>query len=161
MRKVFTIFFLLNLCVFCYSQSYKGRITKVVDGDTFFFQTDNSTLKIRSFGIDAPEGNQPFGKESRDFMLKYLHKDAILVTHGHDRYKRTLGTLFVDGQDINLLSIKGGYAWHYKRYFDDKPYAVAQENAKKNKLGLWALPNPIPPWNWRHVEREEGVFHHR
>jgi micrococcal nuclease len=72
-----------------------------------------------------------------------------------------LDTLFIDGQDINLLSVKGGYAWHYKRYFDDKQYAIAQDNARKNKLGLWALSNPIPPWNWRHVEKENGTFHHK
>jgi micrococcal nuclease len=144
-----------------YSQSYKGTITKVVDGDTYFFQTANGTLKVRSFGIDAPEGNQPFGKESRDFISKYMNRDAILVTHGHDQYKRTLSTLFIDGQDINLLSVKGGYAWHYKRYFDDKQYAVAQENARRNKLGLWNLPNPIPPWNWRQVERQRGINPHR
>jgi micrococcal nuclease len=160
MKKVFTIFFLLNLCVFSYSQSYKGMIIRVVDGDTYFFQTANGTLKVRSFGIDAPEGNQPFGKESRDFISKYMHRDAILVTHGHDQYKRTLGTLFIDGLDINLLSVKGGYAWHYKRYFDNKEYAAAQEYAKKNKLGLWGLSNPIPPWNWRHVERQQGINPH-
>ena len=53
-----------------YSQSYKGCIIKVVDGDMCFFQTANETLKVRMFGIDAPEGNQPYGKESREINLK-------------------------------------------------------------------------------------------
>ena len=153
MNKISSILLLILLSGVGYSQSYKGKITKVVDGDTYFFQTTNETLKVRMFGIDAPEGNQPFGKESKEFMSKYIHKDATLVSHGHDQYKRILGTLFIDGQDINLLSVKGGYAWHYKRYLDDKQYADAQENAKKNKLGLWGLSNPIPPWNWRRNEK--------
>jgi micrococcal nuclease len=156
---IFFLFFTIGLQV--YSQTYNGKIIKVVDGDTFFFQTSNGTLKVRSFGIDAPEGNQPFGKESAAFLSRYLQKNATLVAHGHDQYKRTLGTLFVDGQDINLLSVKGGYAWNYKRYLDNKQYAAAQEYARKNKLGLWALSNPTPPWNWRHVKKEEGTFHHR
>jgi micrococcal nuclease len=112
------------------------------------------------FGIDAPEGNQPFGKESMDYILKYIDRDATLVVHSHDQYKRTLGTLFVDGQDINLLLVKSGYTWYYKRYLNDKKYADAQENARKNKLGLWALPNPIQPWNWRHKERQQGINPH-
>ena len=161
LKKISSILLLILLSGISYSQSYKGKITKVVDGDTYFFQTTNETLKVRMFGIDAPEGNQPFGKESKEFMSEYMHKDATLVTHGHDQYKRTLGTLFIDGQDINLLSVKGGYSWHYKRYLDDKQYANAQANAKRNKLGLWSLSNPIPPWNWRQVERQHGTFQHK
>ena len=64
-------------------------------------------------------------------LYKYIHKDVIFVVHGHDQYKRILGTLFVNEQDENLLSVKGGYAWHYKRYLDDKQYAAAREYAKK------------------------------
>ena len=161
MKKICAIFFFIILSVIGFAQSYQGKITKVVDGDTYFFQTANETLKVRMFGIDAPEGNQSFGKESKEFISKYLHKDASLVVHGKDQYKRTLGTLFIDGQDINLLSVKGGYAWHYKRYLDDKQYANAQEDAKKKKLGLWGLSNPVPPWNWRQVEKQRGTFHHK
>jgi micrococcal nuclease len=76
-------------------------------------------------------------------------KDEVLIAHGHDRYKRTLGTLFVDGQYINLLSIKGVYAWHFKRYSSGQQYADAEVFARDNKLGLWKLDKPIPPWNCR------------
>jgi micrococcal nuclease len=152
MKKVFTIFFLLNLCVFSYSQSYKGSITKVVDGDTYFFQTANETFKVRMFGTDAPENNQPYSKESADFLKNYLNKDAVTKINGTDRYGRRLGTLFIDGQDINLLSVKNGCAWHFRRYSSDKQYASAEEYARKNKLGLWKLDNPVPPWNWRQVQ---------
>jgi micrococcal nuclease len=160
LKRIFILFILLTVYVTGHSQTYKGKITKVVDGDTYFFQTANGTLKVRMFGIDAPEGNQPFGKESMEYISKYMYRDAILVVHSHDQYKRTLGTLFVDGQDINLLLVKGGYAWYFKRYLDDKKYAAAQDNARKNKLGLWALPKPIQPWNWRHEERQQGINPH-
>ena len=149
-------FFLLLLYVTGYSQSYKGKITKVVDGDTYFFQTANKTLKVRMFGIDAPEGNQPYGEESREFISKYINAEATLVSHGRDQYQRTLGTLFINGKDINLLSVKDGCAWHYKKHLDDKQYALAQEYARKNRVGLWGLSNPIPPWTWRYDERKEG-----
>jgi len=152
---------LLPLVATGYSQTYKGKITKVVDGDTYFFQTGNKIIKIRMFGIDAPEGNQPFGEASKEFISKYIHADATLVSHGIDQYKRILGTLFVDGKDINLLSVTEGYAWHYKKHLNDKHYAFAQENARKKKLGLWSQPNPTPPWAWRYDERQEGINPHR
>jgi micrococcal nuclease len=160
LKRQFTIFILLTFYVIGYSQSYKGKIVQVVDGDTYFFQTGHERLKVRMFGIDAPEGNQPFGKESIEFISKYFDREATLVVHSRDQYKRSLGTLFVDGQDINLLMVKGGFAWHFKRYLDDKKYAAAQENAKRNKSGLWALSNPVQPWNWRREERKRGIYPH-
>lgn len=102
--------------------------------------------------MDAPEQDQPFSKESAEFLSKYINKDAIIKINGTDRYRRRLGTLFIDGQDINLLSIKGGYSWHFKRYSSDIQYAQAEEYARKNKLGLWSLPSPIPPWEWRQAK---------
>jgi len=101
------------------------------------------------YGIDAPERDQPYSKESADFMKQYLNKEAFIKASGVDRYGRTLGVLYINNQDINLLSIRNGCSWHYKRYSSDQQYASSEEFAKKNKIGLWALQNPIPPWNWR------------
>jgi endonuclease YncB( thermonuclease family) len=126
-----------------------GTIIRVIDGDAYIFQTVNGSFKVRIFGTDAPERDQPYSKESADFLKQYLNKDAVTKINGTDRYRRRLGTLFIDGQDINLLSFKNGCAWHFKRYSSDIQYASAEEYARKNKLGLWGLPNPIPPWNWK------------
>jgi micrococcal nuclease len=158
--KICAIFWLLIINVIGFSQSYNGSIVRVIDGDNFVFQTGEGLFTVRMQGTDAPENNQPYSKESADFLKQYLNKDAITKINGTDRYRRRLGTLDVDGQDINLLSIKNGCAWHFKRYSSDKQYASAEEHARKNKLGLWGLPNPIPPWNWRQVERQQGINHH-
>jgi micrococcal nuclease len=132
-----------------YSQKYEGTIIRVVDGDTYVFLTATGSLTVRMLGIDAPERDQPFSKESSEFLSKYLNKQATTKVNGTDKEDRSVGTLFVNGRDINLLSIKGGYSWHYKRYSDDKDYAEAEEYAQKNKLRIWSFPNPIPPWTWR------------
>jgi endonuclease YncB( thermonuclease family) len=104
------------------------------------------------FGTDAPERDQPFSKESADFLRQYLNKDAVIKVNGTDRYSRRLGVLYIEDQDINLLSIKGGCSWHFKRYSSDQNYKSAEEYARKNDLGLLGLPNPIPPWYWRKNE---------
>jgi endonuclease YncB( thermonuclease family) len=149
LRKSVIIWWLLFVTTIGFSQDYSGTIIRVIDGDTFVFQTKEGSLKIRMYGIDAPERDQPYSKESTNFLKQYLNKDAILKASGVDRYSRTLGVLYIDRKDINLLAIKNGCAWHFKRYSNDQQYAQAQEYAKNNKLGLWALPNPIPPWDWR------------
>lgn len=140
---------MLFLCIIGYSQSYNGSIIRVIDGDTYIFQTTEGSVIVRMYGIDAPERDQPFSKESADFLKLYLNKDVVTKINGTYRYRRSLGTLYVDGQDINLLSIKNGCAWHFKRYSSDMQYADAEEYARKNKVGLWELDNPVPPWNWR------------
>jgi endonuclease YncB( thermonuclease family) len=147
---VISWFIILNVIV-C-AQSYNGTVIRVIDGDTFVFQTEDGSFTVRMYGIDAPERDQPFSEESAEFLSKYLHKDAVFKANGTDRYGRRLGTLFIDGKDVNLLSLKGGYSWHFKRYSSDQQYANAEEYARKNKIGLWALPNPIPPWEWRQAK---------
>ena len=132
-----------------YSQAFNGTVIRVIDGDTYVFQTIEGSFIVRMQGIDAPERTQPFSKESAEFLSKYLNKDAITRVKGTDRYGRRLGTLFIGDQDINLLSIRGGYSWHYKQYLKDQEYAKAEEYARENKLGLWNSGNPVPPWKWR------------
>jgi len=149
LKRYYLIICLLTIYSFGYCQTYNGTIIRVIDGDTFAFQTEEGSLMVRLYGIDAPERDQPYSKESTDSLKQYLHKEATINAHGVDRYGRTLGILFINGQDINLLSIKGGYSWHYKQYSKDIQYAQAEEYARKNKLGLWGLPNPVPPWEWR------------
>ena len=107
------------------------------------------SFTVRMQGTDAPERDQPFSKESKDFLNRYLHIEATTISHGYDRYGRLLGTLIIDCQDINLLSIKEGYSWHFKKFSKDPDYSVAEKLSRNNNLGLWNLENPIPPWDWR------------
>lgn len=146
--KLLLVFLTLSTSV-GYTKIYSGTIIRVIDGDTYVFQTQEGSFKVRMYGTDAPERDQPYSKESADFLNQYLHKEATLKARGVDRYGRTLGVLYIDEKDINQLSIKEGNAWHYKRYSSDKDYANAEEYARKNKLGLWKAENAVPPWNWR------------
>ena len=149
MKRICTILITLFLSILGLSQSFNGTIIRVIDGDTFVFQTSEDSLTIRMYGTDAPERNQPFSRESSDFLKQFLDIEATIVATGVDRYGRTLGILFIDGKDMNLLSIINGCSWHYKKYSKDIQYAKAEESAIKNELGLWKLDNPIPPWKWR------------
>ena len=145
---------LLSLLLFLLitaSASFTGKVVKITDGDTIVVLTeDKEQVKIRLEGIDCPESTQDFGNRAKQATSDLCFgKQVKIIKSGEDRYGRTLGVLYIDGQDINLLSIKSGYAWHFKRYSSDQDYASTEGYAKKNKLGLWILSNPIPPWDWR------------
>ena len=133
-----------------YGQTYKGVVIRVVDGDTFVFQTTEGSFKVRMLAIDAPEHDQPYGEESKVFLMQFLNKAARLESTGLDKYGRHLAFLFVDQENVNLLSVKTGNAWHYQHYNNDEKFIQAELYARKLKLGLWKDPNPVAPWDWRH-----------
>lgn len=137
----------------CLAQTFSGTIIKVIDGDTFVFQTEEGSLQIRMHGIDAPEKSQEYGLESKAFMEKYLHKSGTLNRTGIDKYGRSLAVLFIEKVNINLESIKNGCSWHYRQYSKDNDYSQAEIQAKGQKMGLWQYPNPIPPWEYRRLAR--------
>lgn len=69
-----------------------------------------------------------------------------------DRYGRTIARLYIGNTDINAYMVEQGGAWVYRRYAKGSsfaPFYKAEEQAKANKVGLWSLKNPVPPWKWR------------
>ena len=46
--------------------------------------------------------------------------------------------------------LRGGYAWHYKRYDSTPAFAAAELEARKERRGLWVDSNPINPEDFRH-----------
>ena len=75
-----------------------------------------------------------------------------------DRHGRTVGVIILDGQDINHQMVLGGHAWHFRSRREDvlginARYAYAQDQARSSRSGLWRMPNPIAPWEWRRASR--------
>ena len=142
-------FLFLLIFTFFQTKEYTGKIIYVTDGDNFTLQTEQGNLKIRMDGIDAPEMDQEYGKESKAFLFKYLHKECRVIYKGVDKYGRTIGVLYVVDVNINLLSVEKGFAWHYKKYSNDSTLVQAEVRARGEKKGLWENPNAIAPWEWR------------
>lgn len=131
-----------------------GKVVGVTDGDTLTLRTQTDTIKVRLTGIDAPETGQPFGAKSKQALSAFVFGKLVMLTGtSKDRYGRTLGTVSIGGQSANLAMVATGFAWHYKRYDKSREMAEAEEQARANRRGLWADPNPIPPWDWRRGKR--------
>ena len=77
MKKNILILCFLTLTFLGYSQTYIGTIIRVIDGDTYVFQTKDGSFVVIIQGRDAPERDQPFCKESTEFLSKYLNRDVI------------------------------------------------------------------------------------
>jgi endonuclease YncB( thermonuclease family) len=76
-------------------------------------------------------------------------KRVRVETHGTDRYRRTLGVVYLDDKDINAQMVSEGLAWAYVRY--SSRYVPQQEEAKSARRNIWSQKNPTPPWEFRRV----------
>jgi len=144
---------------------WQGKVIGVADGDTITVLRDKTPVKIRLHGVDAPEKAQPFGKESKQFTSNLVFgKEVTVRPVVIDKYGRTVAEIFVGGRRLNSELLKAGLAWHYKKYSTDKTLAALEDAARKARRGLWADPNPTPPWVYRHSLPLHGnvkskVFH--
>lgn len=128
------------------------RVVAIADGDTLTCLTaDKRQIKTRLAQIDAPEKNQPFGQRAKQALSDWVYgKDVTLQPETTDRYGRTVATVLLAGQDVNLNMVKAGMAWVYTQYVHDPAYFAAETQARTRKAGLWSDPNPIRPSEWRH-----------
>ena len=125
-----------------------GKVVSIHDGDTITVLQGKRQIKVRLFGIDAPELKQPYGKKSKQFLVNLVAGQMVEVEEsGEDRYKRTIGTIYLNGTDISAQMVENGYAWVYRKF--SKKYTPQESKAKKQGLGLWRDKEPIPPWEWR------------
>ncbi|EOA2863118.1 thermonuclease family protein [Campylobacter upsaliensis] len=134
-----------------------GKVSKVIDGDTIELLAKTSKtnpynhiakLKIRLYGIDAPELKQAYGKEAKEFLSALVLKQEVsLIIENKDKYDRFVGTLFLKGQDINKEMVKNGYAHAYESF--SKKYLAEQADAKMFKLGLWQDERVMSPSEFR------------
>lgn len=131
-----------------------GKVVAVADGDTITILTpDKEQIKIRLVETDGPEKDQPYGQKSKQALSDLVFGKHVSVEWNKtDKYKRTLGRVFVGDTDVNLQQVKIGAAWAYTQYLTDERIKQAETEARNAKAGLWALQADqiMPPWEWRH-----------
>jgi micrococcal nuclease len=147
---VYTLYVLLSLSYSESAEILEGLVVSIADGDTLTLQVDGEFHRIRLSEIDTPERDQPWGNESKAALVFKVEDALIQVTVvDADRYGRKVGKVWLDGRDVNRELVNEGHAWVYERYLLDETLMDDQELAKSEERGLWGLPEPIPPWQWR------------
>lgn len=106
----------------------------------------SSTVIMAS--IDCPEQKQDYFWQSRAFVYGMLQNHKIGI---RERAKTSSNTPLVDvyfgSLYVNEYLVKMGYCWSY--FSSDDSFKEYEAQARKMGLGLWALPKPIPPWEFR------------
>lgn len=144
-----------------------GVVQDISDGDTCTVKQDDGTsIKIRFFGVDTPEheserwDEQPHAKRAEAFTKGLIEGARVTVAMQRriernelkwvKTYTRFVGDVLIDGKSVSRELVRNGHGWWYSRYSKgDEDLKRLQQIARSEKRGLWALPNPQPPWEWR------------
>jgi endonuclease YncB( thermonuclease family) len=58
--------------------------------------------------------------------------------------------LLPDGTNVNQELVTHGWCWWYRKYAPgDTVLEGLETEAREAKRGVWADPQPVPPWEWR------------
>lgn len=135
----------------------------MLDGDTFLLLTGTRTVKVRLFGLDAPEvrrklrPGQPFGTEAKQALEKKVEGKKISIdVVDVDKNLLVIGMVKTGGRDIDREMIEEGWAWAYRQRLREpytSRYVAAENKARKMRLGLWRQENPQPPWSFRFEQK--------
>ena len=127
---------------------------QAIDGDTLKW----GALRIRLYGMDAPEMRQPCdggrwypGPLARDALVALLARGPVECQPiDHDRYGRTVARCTAGGVDLGAALVRKGLAWAFVRYSRD--YVDQEARAKADRLGVHAH-GCLPAWEWRAQHR--------
>ena len=135
------------------------QISDITDGDSL----RAGSLRLRLFGIDAPELQQTCqSAEGEDYacgiVARNRMRDIVPIgtylrcTHmDTDRYKRLIVACANQKGDIAEQLIAEGFAIAHRYY--SKRYVPAELHARKNRLGLWAGTFQ-DPYEYRRAQRK-------
>ena len=153
MKKMF-VFMLLLVTAFCSAEGITGKVVKVKDGDTIVVLDGTLTMvTVRLAGIDAPEKKQDFGVVAKQFVSDQVFGKVVTFQEiTKDRYGRTVAFVFYENKNLSEELLKVGLAWHYLKYDKSKYLQELETTARNSKVGLWSLPKPIAPSEFRKLK---------
>jgi|GEM_PF-1649276 len=134
--------------------SITAAVTRVLDGDTIAIQHDGKEQIIRLDGIDCPEtrgdGGQPFAKEATELTTKLCSQHDVVIVQTGKHYDRWVAfVLLANGEFLQHELLRAGLAHHARKYSDSEEMQAMEDEAKRQRVGLWSDPNPIDPEDWR------------
>jgi endonuclease YncB( thermonuclease family) len=149
-----------------------GTVVDMARGSELVIRTpEDGPLAVRFLGIELPEPpagtngsgslpGQPFAEEAAAYARSLLlNKQVLLEPHGKDRQGRLLAVVYLGEINVNLTLVKEGLAWVSPGKVLPKvrvPLEVAERQAQVARYGLWSLPDPEPPWQFRKRTHRPG-----
>lgn len=143
-----------------YGKPLTGVVKRIDDGDTFLIYMHQYGMerKVRLYGIDAPELNQPHGQTAKQYLSSIVAKKVVkIIPVEIDKYDRLASFVFYEDLSINEHMVATGNAVIYPDYCDQEFFEYltpVQSDAANNKRGIWSLPS----FKYPESHRKEQVY---
>ncbi|MEE4273337.1 MAG: thermonuclease family protein [Thermoanaerobaculales bacterium] len=125
-----------------------GKCVKVVDGDTLIIDCGKATRTVEIHGVDAPELEQPWGKQTKSFMKKMVGGEKVEIEVVEGDGDSVVARVSVNGVDMSEMLVSRGLAW-VPENANDSDLEELGAKAKAAPCGLWTDPDPQAPWDFR------------
>ncbi|MBE1298613.1 MAG: hypothetical protein GJ680_01710 [Alteromonadaceae bacterium] len=131
-------------------------VVEVIDGDSIVVAMPNGGHQhIELPYIDAPELEQPFGREAKQALSNLVASQTITLN---------AKTKLPEVSSFSLTMLQSGHAWlrtdtSFKDTETTLRFNDAVQQAQINKVGLWQLDPAlqIAPWQWRNQSTQRST----
>ena len=139
---------------------------RVVDGDSIEAMFDGRFVRVRLYGIDAPELRQQGGPEAAETLKGLVRRngDLNMEVMAFDRYDRVVGLIYPRSShrrnSLNLRMVREGQAYAYTRFGGaELGLRTAEQDAKAGRRGIWRSGSEggERPWDYRNRSRDAGL----
>ncbi len=133
-----------------WAQGFTGKVVNVIDGNTFeIVNEENEIVKFMLSEVDCPESGQELADEAKTYIEKMILKKKVIVeVKGKDRWGNKLAVIKLkNGKVVHEELLKEGLAWANEKSSEE--VTTLQSKAKDNKVGIWSVNEPTPPWVYR------------
>jgi micrococcal nuclease len=156
-----TMVMLMFILMSSFNLTYASAATvvKVYSGDTLDVENQGETLKIKLYGIDAPESGQDGNLSATRFLERSVLQSPIEIKVVEtDVFGRNLAIVDQEGQkwSLNAIIVANGYAWVKP---DECKIDLCSDlkklesQARMLKLGIWSGFDLVPPWEFMKHQR--------
>ena len=116
----------------------------VIDGDTLA----RGEWRIRIFGMDAPESDQPQGPAATEAMRQLVcGKTLHILPKDIDIYGRLVARVLCGSIDVGKAMVDSGHAVATSDY--TRAYTSNERAARRGRKGLWQKGKIADPRAWR------------
>lgn len=142
-----------------------GKVIRIKHGSRFLMVDSKQHVHtVTIAGIQTPEPGQAFFESATKSLKELLLGQSVSVDwHRLESSCRRaggascpkIGKVFLGYEDIGLVQVRRGVAWHDKPNLKEQSttdkvlYATQEENARLTRIGMWKLKDLVPPWEYR------------
>jgi micrococcal nuclease len=159
-RKIAAVFIVL-ITISHFAHATTAKVIRVYNGDTITVEAQGKKIRIRLYGIDAPESGQDGNVAAKRFLRRLVLEHPVEIkVMDNDQLNQIFAVVIREGKEssVNAAIVANGYAWVNPDQCktDECPkWEDIESQARALKLGIWSDYNLVPPWEFRKLQRQQ------